>query len=88
MEEVSEALKKKKDEEASQIWASIPPPASQCKTCMFAQKDTEYTVGAEMSVCDVYEMPDGKPTDILWDKAECEYHLERLYADSSKNNRE
>ena len=31
-----------------------------------------------ISFCDVYEAPDGKPTDILWDKAECEWHVEKL----------
>lgn len=78
MEKVSEALKKKKDEESRQIWVGTPPPASQCKTCMFAQKDTEYTVGAEMSFCDAYEAPEGKPTGVLWDQEECEYHLEKI----------
>lgn len=75
---VDSELKKKKDEEASQIWASIDPPATQCKSCIFALEDTEYTVGAESSFCDVYEAPDGKPTDILWDEAKCEWLVEKL----------
>lgn len=79
---VDPKLKKKKDEEAQQIWIGIDPPAKQCKRCMFAADDTEYTVGAEMAYCDIYEMSedsDGKPDDILWDKAECEFFVENPY---------
>lgn len=76
--DINEELKRKKEEEASQIWVSIAPSAKQCKTCVFAAEDTEYTVGAEMGFCDVYEMPEGKPMDILWDDAECEWHLEKI----------
>lgn len=75
---VSKELKRKKDEESRQIWVGVSPSAEQCKTCAFAADDTEYTVGAEMSFCDVYELPDGKPTAILWDKQICEWHLEKL----------
>ena len=74
--EVSKELKKKKDEEAAQIWAGITPPASQCKKCMWAAEDTEYTVGAEMAFCDVYPMPDGKPNGVMEDKADCPSFVE------------
>jgi hypothetical protein len=72
---INPELKKKKDEEASQIWIGIDPPAAQCKTCIFAVEDTEYTVGAELGRCDVYE---DKPMNILWDEVECEWHVEKL----------
>ena len=75
MAEDIKGIKRRQDEKAKEIWASIDPPASQCKTCIFAADDTEYTIGAEKSSCDVYEY---KPMDILWDKEECEYHLEGL----------
>lgn len=76
---VDPKLKKKKDEEAQQIWIGIDPPAAQCKKCLFAADDTEYTVGAEMAYCDVYELPAGKPDDILWDKEDCEFFVESPY---------
>lgn len=76
--DISEELKRKKNEEASQIWVGMAPSAEQCKTCIFALEDTEYTVGAEMSYCDVYEPPDGKPMDVLWDKTSCEWHVENI----------
>lgn len=69
-------LKKKKDEEASQIWASIDPKARQCKKCMWAAEDTEYTVGVEMAYCDIFPMPDGKPRGVLDDKVECEAFID------------
>lgn len=73
---VSEELKKKKEEEASQIWIGVDPPAEQCKKCLWAAEDTEYTVGAEMDFCDVYEVEEGKPTGVLWDKTECPMFVE------------
>ena len=75
---MDEKLKKKQDEKAQEIWAGIDPSAAQCRTCVFAQEGTEYTVGAEMSYCDIYEPPDGKPTDVLWDREPCEWHLEKI----------
>lgn len=72
--DISEQLKKKKDEEASQLWIGKDPPARQCKKCMWAAEDTEYTV---VGFCDVYEMPEGKPMDVLWDEVECGFLVEK-----------
>lgn len=86
--EVSKELKRKKDEEAHQIWVGVDPSAKQCKRCLFAAEDTEYTVGAEMAYCDVYPMPEGKPKGVLDDKAECDSFIEDPYGGNSKDNRE
>ena len=75
---IDEELKKKQEAKAREIWIGISPTAKQCKTCIFAKEDTEYTVGAEMDMCDVYSLEEGKPTGVLWDGAECEWHVEKL----------
>jgi len=80
---VSEELKKKKDEEASQIWVGIRPSAKLCKTCYNAYKDTKYTVGAEKANCKVYEPPYDKPSGVLWGDDNCEFYLELKNENSS-----
>lgn len=75
---VSEELKKKKDEEASQIWAAISPSAEKCRTCINALDDTEFTVGAEKCYCKVFVAPDEKPTDVLWNGGDCRYYVEEI----------
>lgn len=72
---VDKELKKKKDEEAAQVWTSIRPEAALCKSCFNALEDTEFTVGAEKAFCKVYVAPDEKPTDVLWKGADCKYHI-------------
>lgn len=74
---VDEELKKKKDEEAAQIWASIPPEAALCRKCFNALEDTEFTVGAEKVYCKIYVPPDEKPTEVLWEGADCKYYIEK-----------
>ena len=74
--DIYDEIKKKQEEEAHQIWVGIDPKASQCKKCMFAAEDTEYTVGAEMAYCDIYPMPEGKPNGVLEDKVECPSFVE------------
>ena len=74
--DIYDEIKKKQEEEAHQIWVGIDPKARQCKKCMFAAEDTEYTVGAEMAYCDIYPMPEGKPNGVLEDKVECPSFVE------------
>ncbi len=70
---MDEKLKKKKDEEASQIWIGIGPSAVQCRKCFNALEDTEFTNGAEKAMCKIYT--EEKPTEVLWKGADCKYFI-------------
>ncbi len=74
---IDEELRKKKDEEARQLWKAISPTAKQCKTCKFAYPNTEYVNGYEKANCFVYEPPEDKPKEVLWDDGDCDFYTER-----------
>ncbi len=71
-----EELKKKKEEEARQLWTSISPSAKQCHTCKFAYPDTEYTKGYEKVNCYVFEPPEDKPHSVLWGGEDCDFYTQ------------
>ena len=70
-------LKIKKDEQAAELWTATSPSAKQCRTCKFAYADTKYTKGREKANCMVYESPEDKPHEVLWDGADCEFYTEK-----------
>lgn len=70
---VSKELKKKKDDEARQIWTGVPPSVKWCRTCLFAEESTEYVNGAEKSSCVMF---DEKPDDVFLRGAECVFYTE------------
>lgn len=75
MEKISDALKKKKDDEAAQRWTGVSPTAKMCKTCKFAQPDTKYVKGYRKTNCAVFTDED-KPMEILWNDADCDFYVE------------
>ena len=75
-EKTFKALKEKKDREAKQPWVGIRPPATQCKKCIHAYPNTEYTIGAEKANCNMFQPPDDKTPGILQDKLDCPYFEE------------
>lgn len=77
MEQIPKTLKIKKDKEAKQLWVSIKPSAKLCKTCKFAYPDTKYTKGYEKANCQVFESPEDKPMEVLWDGADCDFYTEK-----------
>lgn len=70
-------LRIKNDKKAKEIWASIPPSAKLCKTCKFAYPNTEFTKGYEKTNCKVFEPPEDKPMEILWENANCDFYTEK-----------
>lgn len=70
-------LRIKADKKAKELWVSIPPAANLCKTCKFAYPDTEFTKGYEKANCLVFESPEDKPTEVLWDNAECDFYVRK-----------
>ena len=77
MAEVERALKIKKDSEAKQLWVGIPPSAKQCRKCIHAYRDTEYTIGAEKANCDMFQPPDDKPPGVLKDEEKCDFYEDK-----------
>lgn len=73
-EEEKIKLFKKKSEEAAMTGGVIKPTAKLCKTCMHAYEDTQYTKGAEKANCYMFEPPDDKPGEVLWDGKDCMYY--------------
>lgn len=73
----AKSLKIKKDKEAKQLWVSIPPQAELCKKCKFAYPDTEFTEGYRKANCLVFEPPEDKPMEILWENADCDFYTEK-----------
>ena len=73
---VKPAIKKKQDDAAKELWVSIPPKATQCKTCIYAYPDTQYTIGAEKANCEMFEPPDDKPMGVLWKDEPCPFYDE------------
>ena len=72
-----EKMKAKMDENAAQIVVGKAPTAKYCRSCMWAYEDTKYTVGAEKAHCQIYEMPESKPNDVLWKDAECPAYVKK-----------
>jgi hypothetical protein len=63
----------------SEIWHSETVPADiVCKTCMFqmppATIDGEVYERYTGSVCQIFEKPEYKPHEILWEHGDCEHH--------------
>jgi hypothetical protein len=58
----------------SEMWNTIQPNPKACETCLF--RPTEYNGlkldRADTDTCQIYEHPESKPHDVLWDGAECE----------------
>lgn len=75
-EKAFKAMKEREDRKAKEKWIGIRPPANQCKKCLHAYPDTEYTVGAEKANCEMFQPPDDKTPGILQDEIECEFFEE------------
>lgn len=67
-----EALQHKKEDEINASWSVIRPKATLCRTCLHRLPDTQYTIGAEKSICDMFL--DEKPTEVLWEGADCDFY--------------
>lgn len=61
----------------SEMWTAQSPHAVACETCKFRASlasDGEQLDRADTCNCTIYEYPDNKPHDVLWDGAECEFY--------------
>lgn len=60
-----------------EIWTVQHPNAVACKTCKFratVANDGSPLDRASTDTCEIYEAPERKPSDVLWDGAECEFY--------------
>ena len=51
-----------------------------CKTCMFRfiESGGERVEKPDASICEIFEYPDSKPSEVYFDGAECEYYEKEL----------
>ena len=77
MRNIDDQLMKKQDAKANERWVGVRPSAKQCKRCINALKDTQYTIGAEKAYCDMFVSPEEKTPGILTDVIECPYFEEK-----------
>lgn len=66
-----------------EVWKTVTPPDDIfCKTCIFRLQPV--VVGGDTferhtyASCRIYESPNMKPRDVLWDGAECEYYEKEI----------
>ena len=60
-----------------EIWTAQSPKAIACETCKFRATvagDGTPLDRASTDTCELYEDPERKPHDVLWDGAECEFY--------------
>lgn len=60
-----------------EIWTAQSPNAAACETCKFRATvagDGTPLDRASTDTCEIYEDPERKPNDVLWDGAECEFY--------------
>ena len=60
-----------------EIWTVQHPNAVACATCKFRATvagDGTQLDRASTDTCEMYEDPERKPNDVLWDGAECEFY--------------
>ncbi|MBP3199632.1 MAG: hypothetical protein J6N21_21905 [Butyrivibrio sp.] len=77
MSNLYKQIKEKQDLKANEKWIGVRPSAKQCRKCIHALKDTEFTIGAEKANCDMFIAPDDKSPGILIDEVECPYLEEK-----------
>ena len=70
--------KEKKPRWNEEVWSGTTPPKDICcKDCMFKLEPA--TIGGQIierhtyGCCALYEYPDMKPHEVLWDGAQCEF---------------
>jgi hypothetical protein len=74
MTKIDEQIKKREDDMANELWTGLRPSAAQCKKCIHAYPNTQYTVGAEKANCFMFEpAPNDKPAGVLTDEVTCPY---------------
>lgn len=60
-----------------EIWTAQSPNATTCATCKFRASiapSGRQLDRADTCNCEIFEYPDNKPSDVLWDGAECEFY--------------
>ena len=72
--DIQKEMQKKAEDKAGEIWTGVGPSAKWCRKCIHAFKDTQYTVGAEKTNCDMFMPPDDKPDEVLWKNEECPFY--------------
>ena len=58
-------------------WTAQSPNATACETCKFRASlapSGRQLDRADTCNCEIFEYPDNKPSDVLWDGAECEFY--------------
>ena len=73
---MNRTVKERQDEKAKELWVGIEPTAEKCKTCLMAYSEDEHWGGYLNSNCEIFEPPECKPKEVLWDGADCEYYAE------------
>lgn len=74
---MNRTVKERQDEKAGELWVGIEPTAEKCKTCAFAYSEDDHWGGYLNSNCEIYD-DEEKPTEVLWDGADCEYYTEEF----------
>lgn len=78
MTKIDEQIKTREENKAKEVWTGVAPVAGQCKRCIHAYPNTQYTVGAEKSNCFMFEpAPNNKPAGVLTDEVTCPYFEEK-----------
>lgn len=60
-----------------EVWTAQSPNAMACETCKFRASlapSGSQLDRADTCNCELFEYPDNKPRDVLWDGAECEFY--------------
>ena len=60
-----------------EVWTAQSPNAMACETCKFRASfapSGSQLDRADTCNCELFEYPDNKPNDVLWDGAECEFY--------------
>lgn len=70
-------MREKRPRWEKEIWTAQSPKAIACETCKFRATvagDGTPLDRASTDTCELYEDPERKPHDVLWDGAECEFY--------------
>jgi hypothetical protein len=69
-------MSEKKPRWEGEMWNTVRPNPKACETCLF--RPAEYNGlkvdRADNANCQIYESPESKPYEVLWDGKDCEHY--------------
>ena len=73
-------MNEKRPKWESEMWTGQEPNPVACESCIFRPTVFRGTQldRANTDTCGIFEEPDRKPHDVLWDGAECEFYEKAL----------